>query len=106
VPALGRQYLNAPFGGDVDKAIENFRKSTELDPNSDETFVWLAMALRKKGDMAGAKPGIGRGVAAEAADRPCPADAGAELGQEIHWGGRFPLIRRQMPAKQAAGTPS
>jgi Flp pilus assembly protein TadD len=26
----------------------------ELDPKADETFVWLAMALRKKGDSAGA----------------------------------------------------
>lgn len=55
--SLGRQYLNAPkmFGGDVDKAIESFRKSTQLDPNSDETFVWLGIALRKKGDAPGAE---------------------------------------------------
>jgi tetratricopeptide (TPR) repeat protein len=54
--SLGRQYLNAPkmFGGDVDKAIENFRKSIQLDPKSDETFVWLGIALRKKGDAGGA----------------------------------------------------
>ena len=54
--SLGRQYLNAPkmFGGDIDKAIESFRKSTQLDPRSDETFVWLAIALRKKGDATGA----------------------------------------------------
>jgi tetratricopeptide (TPR) repeat protein len=54
--SLGRQYLNAPamFGGDVDKAIESFRKSTQLDPKFDETYVWLAIALRKKGDAAGA----------------------------------------------------
>lgn len=54
--SLGRQYLNAPkvFGGDVDKAIESFRKSTEADPRFDETFVWLSIALRKKGDTAGA----------------------------------------------------
>jgi len=54
--SLGRQYFEAPkmFGGDNDKAIESFRKSTELDPQADETYVWLAMALRKKGDTAGA----------------------------------------------------
>jgi tetratricopeptide (TPR) repeat protein len=54
--SLGRQYFMAPkmFGGDNDKAIESFRKSTELDPQFDETYVWLAMALRKKGDNAGA----------------------------------------------------
>lgn len=52
----GREYLNAPkmFGGDLDKAIESFRKSTQLDPGFDETYVWLAIALRKKGDAAGA----------------------------------------------------
>jgi tetratricopeptide (TPR) repeat protein len=55
--SLGREYLNAPkmFGGDVDKAIESFRKSIQLDPNFDETFVWLGIALRKKGDAPGAE---------------------------------------------------
>jgi Tfp pilus assembly protein PilF len=38
------------FGGDVAKAIENFLKATQLDPNSDENFVWLAIAYRKGGD--------------------------------------------------------
>jgi len=54
--SLGRQYLHAPkmFGGDVDKAIENFRKSTQIDPHADETFVWLALAYRAKGDTANA----------------------------------------------------
>ena len=58
--SLGRQYLLAPkmFGGDFDKAVENFRKSTQLDPKSDETFVWLAIALRKKGDEAGARQAL------------------------------------------------
>ena len=41
------------FGGDVDKAIASFRKATQLDPKSDEAYVWLAIALRKKGDAAG-----------------------------------------------------
>jgi len=55
--SLGRQYLNAPkmFGGDVDKAIESFRKSIQIDPKSDEAFVWLGIALRKEGDAAGAE---------------------------------------------------
>ena len=54
--SLGRQYLMAPkmFGGDLEKAIENLRKATQLDPRFDEAFVWLAIALRKKGDNAGA----------------------------------------------------
>jgi tetratricopeptide (TPR) repeat protein len=58
--SLGRQYLEAPkmYGGDLDKAIESFRKSTQLDPKSDEAFVWLAIALRKKGDQAGAQQAL------------------------------------------------
>lgn len=52
--SLGRQYLHAPkmFGGDVDKAIAQFKQSLDLDPKSDETWVWLAIAYRKKGDSA------------------------------------------------------
>jgi tetratricopeptide (TPR) repeat protein len=62
--SLGRQYFEAPkmFGGDLDKAIAEFRKSTELDPKSDETFVWLAMALRKKGDASGAQQAIAQAL--------------------------------------------
>jgi tetratricopeptide (TPR) repeat protein len=54
--SLGRQYLHAPkmFGGNMDKAIDNFRKASQLDPSSDEIFVWLAIAYRKKGDTANA----------------------------------------------------
>jgi Flp pilus assembly protein TadD len=53
--SLGREHLQAPrmFGGDIDRAIEDFQESVELDPKSDETFVWLALALRKKGDASG-----------------------------------------------------
>lgn len=52
----GRQYLESPkmFGGDIDKSVAEFRKAVELDPSSDETFVWLTIALRKKGDSTGA----------------------------------------------------
>jgi tetratricopeptide (TPR) repeat protein len=49
---LGREFLFKPrmFGGNVDKALEALRKSVQLDPQSDESWVWLAVALRKKGD--------------------------------------------------------
>jgi hypothetical protein len=40
------------FGGDVDKAIESFRKSTTLDPCYDEGFVWLAIAMGRKAIQA------------------------------------------------------
>jgi len=58
--SLGRQYLEAPhmFGGDIDKAVASFRKSIELDPKSDESYVWLAIALRKKGDASGSQQAL------------------------------------------------
>ena len=46
------------FGGDVDKAIASFRKAIELDPKSDEDYVWLAIACRKKSDTACADQAI------------------------------------------------
>jgi tetratricopeptide (TPR) repeat protein len=54
--SLGRQYLHAPkmFGGDLDKAIANLQKSIERDPTADETYVWLAIAYRRKGDATAA----------------------------------------------------
>lgn len=50
--AQGRKYLYAPsaFGGDVDKAIQSFQNATAADPASDDDYVWLAIACRKKGD--------------------------------------------------------
>jgi tetratricopeptide (TPR) repeat protein len=52
----GRKYLFAPsaFGGDIDKAIESFKHAVSIDPHSDEDFVWLAKACRKKGDSTAA----------------------------------------------------
>ena len=57
---IGRKYLYSPriFGGDLDKAIESFRKATELEPHGDEAFVWLAIAYRKKGDNARAQAAV------------------------------------------------
>ncbi|PYX28685.1 MAG: hypothetical protein DMG77_15075 [Acidobacteria bacterium] len=54
--SLGRQYLHAPkmFGGDLDKAVASFQKSLQLDPSNDETYVWLGVTYRKKGDEAAA----------------------------------------------------
>lgn len=51
---LGRKYFYSPsaFGGDIDKAIDSFKRAVALDPQADEDFVWLAKAYRKKGDAA------------------------------------------------------
>ena len=58
--SLGRQYLHAPkmFGGDLDKAIANLQKSIDRDPTADETYVWLAITYRKKGDAAAANKAL------------------------------------------------
>lgn len=62
--SLGRQYLMAPkmFGGDVSKAIESLEKSVALDPQRDETYVWLARAYNKHGDKAKAQDAIQRAL--------------------------------------------
>jgi tetratricopeptide (TPR) repeat protein len=58
--STGRQYLMAPeaFGGDTAKAIESFKKSLALDPNQDETWVWLAKAYEKQSDKANARDAV------------------------------------------------
>ena len=57
---LGRKYLFSPkmFGGDLDKAIETFQKTTTLDPHYDDAFVLLAIAYRKKGDAQHAQAAV------------------------------------------------
>jgi tetratricopeptide (TPR) repeat protein len=56
----GRQYLMTPkaFGGDTSKAIDTFRKSLALDPDQDETWVWLAKADLKQSDKTSARDAI------------------------------------------------
>jgi tetratricopeptide (TPR) repeat protein len=58
--SLGRQYLNTParFGGDVKRAISAFEQSLRINPNSDETLVWLAVAFRKVGNQSGFEEAI------------------------------------------------
>ncbi len=60
----GRRQLYAPkmFGGDLDQAVESFRKATLLDPRNDEAFVWLAIAYRKKGDSVGCRAALGEAL--------------------------------------------
>jgi tetratricopeptide (TPR) repeat protein len=49
---LGRRYLFTPriFGGDLQKAVENFKKAVALDPKYSEGFVWLGIAYRVQGN--------------------------------------------------------
>ena len=57
---IGRRQLYSPrmFGGDIEKAIESFRKATIVDPHCDEGFVWLAIAYSKKGDSRAARTAV------------------------------------------------
>jgi tetratricopeptide (TPR) repeat protein len=58
--ALGREYMFKPkaFGGDINKSVEALQSSVQLDPDSDEAWVWLSIALRKRGDEAGSDKSI------------------------------------------------
>lgn len=62
--AVGREYLFKPkaFGGNVDKALEALRESVHLDPKSDESWTWLAVALRKKGEQPEADKAIAQAL--------------------------------------------
>lgn len=52
---VGNYYLPESFGGGIDKAIQDFRQATTLKPDLPDAWLWLGIALRKKGDSAGAK---------------------------------------------------
>ena len=57
---VGRKYLYAPsmFGGDLDRAIDSFKKATTFGPQYDEAFVWLAIAFHKKRDSQQAQAAV------------------------------------------------
>ena len=61
---IGRKYYFAPsmFGGDLNKAIESFKKATTVDSHYDEAFVWLAIAYRKKGDSQDAQSALAQAL--------------------------------------------
>lgn len=61
---LGRKYFYSPsaFGGDINKAIDSFKKAAELDPRSDEYLVWLAKAYRKKDDATHAQEALAQAL--------------------------------------------
>lgn len=52
---VGNYYLPETFGGGVDKAIEDFRQASRLQPKLPDAWLWLGIALRKKGNVVAAK---------------------------------------------------
>ena len=64
VAILGRQHLMAPamFAGNVNKAIESLQKSLALNPQQDETWIWLGLAFKKKGDTTKAREALDKAL--------------------------------------------
>jgi tetratricopeptide (TPR) repeat protein len=44
---VGNYYLPQQLGGGPELAIKDFNKAIELDPKSPDSYLWLALALRK-----------------------------------------------------------
>jgi len=59
---VGNYYLPAAFGGGIDLAIHDFQKAIELDPKSDEAYLWLGLALRKSGRNADARKAFSKSL--------------------------------------------
>jgi tetratricopeptide (TPR) repeat protein len=61
---MGHKYFFTPqvFGGNLDKAIESFQEAATLDPHYDESYVWLAIAHRKKGRCPSAETAVGEAL--------------------------------------------
>ena len=52
---VGNYYLPAAFGGGIEPAVRDFQKAIELDPKSDEAYLWLGLAMRKSNRNAEAR---------------------------------------------------
>jgi tetratricopeptide (TPR) repeat protein len=52
---VGNYYLPPMFGGGPDAAIQDIRKSIELEPKSADAYLWLGLALRKANRNADAR---------------------------------------------------
>jgi tetratricopeptide (TPR) repeat protein len=52
---VGNFYLPAGFGGGPDVAIRDFQKAIELNPKSEEAYLWLGLAQRKANRNAEAR---------------------------------------------------
>ena len=44
---MGNYYLPQQLGGGPEAAIKDFNKAIELDPKAPDSYLWLALSLRK-----------------------------------------------------------
>ena len=59
---VGNYYLPSAFGGGIDLAIRDFQKAIELNPKSDEAYLWLGLAMRKSGRNADARSAFSKSL--------------------------------------------
>jgi tetratricopeptide (TPR) repeat protein len=59
---VGNYYLPPAFGGGIDLAIRDFQKAIELNPKSDEAYLWLGLALRKSNKNADARKAFAKSL--------------------------------------------
>ncbi len=60
---IGKLETPPMFGGSIAEALAAFRKAQELDPACVEAWVWEGIALRRRGDMDGARAALAKAVA-------------------------------------------
>jgi len=59
---VGNYYLPSGFGGGIDLATRDFQKAIELNPKSDEAYLWLGLALRKSGKNVEARKAFSKSL--------------------------------------------
>jgi tetratricopeptide (TPR) repeat protein len=59
---VGNYYVPSSLGGGIDLAIRDFQKAIELNPKSDEAYLWLGLAMRKSNRNAEARKAFARSL--------------------------------------------
>jgi tetratricopeptide (TPR) repeat protein len=59
---VGNYYVPSALGGGMDLAIRDFQKAIELNPKSDEAYLWLGLAMRKSNRNADARKAFAKSL--------------------------------------------
>ena len=59
---VGNYYVPSALGGGIDLAIRDFQKAIELNPKSDEAYLWLGLAMRKANRNAEARKAFSKSM--------------------------------------------